>query len=201
MNTIRKSELPAIGAPLGGGFYNSLFRIGNDTYASIISPKAEGDLEGEYGGYGDKIDASSCNDGLANTDAMASNGSGLAQKIRALRIADLDDWYLWSRDEQEMAHRNFKPTAYKNYCSFRDGDNASSIPAGYPYTEESPAQTTVEAFKEGGAEAFEAAWYWSSTQDSSDCAYVQYFGDGDQSYDRKDSSDRARAVRRLLVIE
>lgn len=46
---------------------------------------------------------------------------------------------------------------------------------------------------------FKADWYWSSEQPAtgSDYAWVQNFYDGSQGYSRKDSTLRARAVRRL----
>ena len=99
----------------------------------------------------------------------------------------------------ELGYRNLKPTTEENCGSFRDGDNASSVPAGYPYTDVSPAQTTAEAFREGGDEAFEAAWYWSSTQYSESSAWGQYFYHGVQYYDSKKFEARARVIRRFVL--
>ena len=50
-------------------------------------------------------------------------------------------------------------------------------------------------------ELFESEWYWSCEQHAaySDFAWMQYFGDGDQGYDLKSVSIRARAVRRLVI--
>ena len=52
-------------------------------------------------------------------------------------------------------------------------------------------------------EQFEAAWYWSCEQYAAypDYAWMQTFGNGYQNYDHKSGSYRARAVRRLLLIE
>jgi len=47
---------------------------------------------------------------------------------------------------------------------------------------------------------FEPRWHWTSTQYSSDFAYVQGFAVGSQGYAHKDNTLRARAVRRLSVI-
>ena len=49
---------------------------------------------------------------------------------------------------------------------------------------------------------FELGWHWSKEQhaDDSDCAWMQYFDDGDQGYDLKSYEGRARAVRRLSII-
>lgn len=48
---------------------------------------------------------------------------------------------------------------------------------------------------------FEQRWYWSSETHSSDpvCVWVQYFGDGDQSYGHEYREFRACAVRRIPV--
>ena len=50
-------------------------------------------------------------------------------------------------------------------------------------------------------DGFDPAWYWSSETHASlsVCAWVQYFRDGKQGYDRKGSAYRARAVRRSVI--
>lgn len=57
----------------------------------------------------------------------------------------------------------------------------------------------VPAFQEGGAEAFERDWYWTSTQHASISGYAWYqiFDGGDQFSYHKGTSSRARAVRRI----
>jgi hypothetical protein len=49
---------------------------------------------------------------------------------------------------------------------------------------------------------FKQAWYWSGEQhaDDSDCAWVQYFGNGNQGNSHKSYEGRARAVRRLIIL-
>ncbi|MDO8595672.1 MAG: hypothetical protein Q7R45_03515 [Sulfuricaulis sp.] len=48
---------------------------------------------------------------------------------------------------------------------------------------------------------FQETWYWSGEQSASNAAFAwfQLFGNGGQSYLRKSSSNRARAVRRLVI--
>lgn len=48
---------------------------------------------------------------------------------------------------------------------------------------------------------FKPTWYWSNTQHEGlpDFAWLQLFDLGGQSYDRKSSQGRARAVRRLII--
>lgn len=188
------------GEAFGGGFYVGRFHVGSAEYALVVAPKSVGEIEGEWGNYGfDVPGARSCCDGAANTSAMKEAGSELASVIAGLDINGFRDWHLPSRDELEMCFRYLKPTPDENYCTFRDGDNPSSIPVGYPYTEQDPAQTAADAFMEGGAEAFDPAWYWSSTQSSRHCAYVQDFKNGTQNTYVKHCILRARAVRRVLI--
>jgi hypothetical protein len=49
-------------------------------------------------------------------------------------------------------------------------------------------------------ELFKKEWYWSSTQYREAFAWIQHFDSGDQDGYWKHNYDRARAVRRLLVI-
>ena len=187
------------GTPIGGGFAVGLIQFAGQQYLLIDSGRA-GELTGKYGAYGKDVEgARSCFDGYSNTLALAESGSDLAQKILALSINGETDWYWPSRDELELMYRTFKPTDEENYCSFRDGDNATSVPVNYPYTATNPAQTAIEAYRAGGPEAFEPTLYWTSTQYSSHRAWGQHFGGGvqyryDESYEL-----RARAVRRLLI--
>lgn len=195
--------LPAIGEPYAGGFYVGQIMSNGERYVLIVAPKAEGEHDDvEWHAECSNIPgAQSYCDGLANTQAMAEAGSALAQWALGLNIDGHADWYLPSQDELELCYRALKPTADKNYPYGRSGINASAVPPTYPYTADAPAQTPVEAFQAGGTEAFDDAWYWSSTQhaSSSDDAWCQYFGYGDQDIISKDNQLRARAVRRSPI--
>lgn len=197
---LNTSAIPSVpGTPFAGGFYAGQIKVGNDTFALIVAPKAAGHTRKAWGEYGKAIEAISYNDGMANTAAMQQAGSALAQWARELNIDGFDDWYIPSRDELELCYRHLKPTTQENYCSWRDGENPSSVPVGYRYTEESPGQTASSAFQEGGEEAFEAGWHWSSTQYSAYGAWVQLFDDGHQDDYHKGHENSARAVRRFKV--
>jgi hypothetical protein len=190
----------ALGAQVGGGFFAGHLRIAGIVYGLIVAPRLAGETTGVWHPqHTDIAGGASCCDGAANTAALAEAGGPLAQWARGLAIEGYTDWYLPSRDELELMYRNLKPTTDPNCCSFRDGDNPSSAPVGYPYAEGSPVQTSVQAFVAGGAEAFEPTWYWSSTQYSRHNAWFQYFGVGNQFHNDKDVQARARAVRRFIV--
>lgn len=202
MNAIVKDfQVPTVaGTPFGGGYYNGLITFAGDTYATIVAPRDSGehDLTIWHPDYTDIVGAGSFFDGFANTKAMAEAGSELAKWALSLQINGESDWYLPSRDELELAYRHFKPTDDDNYV-YRNGDNPSSLPVGYPYALHLPGQTPVELFRKGAPEAFEDTWYWSSTQRSANGAWSQLFTIGNQYYASKLFRGRARAVRRIKI--
>jgi hypothetical protein len=194
---------PIIGTSMGGGFYAGRIRVGEDAFALIVAPKEEGEHKDIVwiAGEKDVPGAKSYFNGVANTIAMLEAGSKLAKWARGLAIGGFDDWYLPSQDELEICYRNLKPTTEKNWCYARSGINLSATEPTYPYTPEFPVQTLAEAFQKRGAQAFDEAWYWSSTQHASvsDYAWCQDFTNGYQSYYLKGYELRARAVRRLPI--
>jgi len=203
MKSSVKEIATIIGTAMDGGFYAGRIMVGDQAYALVVAPKAEGEHnDTPWHNDDDNIEgATSYFDGLANTDAMAEAGSELAQWARTLTIAGHDDWYLPSQDELEIIYRNLKPTTRKNSCYARSGINLSAIEPTRPYTLKFPVQTQAELFQEGGSEAFETEWYWSSTQRASNSEYAwsQDFYHGIQYTYNKDLPCRARAVRRLPI--
>ena len=75
------------------------------------------------------------------------------------------------------------------------------MPPTYPYTPEFPIQTTLDAFKQGGDEAFEPEAYWTSTQHAGYSRYAWYqgFDDGSQDDFIKSCELRVRPVRRQPI--
>ncbi len=194
---------PAIGVPFEGGFYAGRIIVEEKTYALIVAPKAEGEHGDSVwsGGAESVVGALSYCDGVANTAAMAAAGSSLAEWALDLRIGGHDDWYLPSQDELELCYRNLKPADVENWCYARSGINLNSLPQGAPYYAHSPIQTDAAAFRQGGPEAFDLVWYWSSTQHASDPCYAfsQDFYDGSQYFLSTINKLRARAVRRSVI--
>lgn len=193
-----------VGDALGGGYYSGLILIGNGTHVLITAPREFGEFAGvRLLDVAKHVEgAVSFADGLANTRALAEAGSEPAAKILALEINGIGGWAIPARDQVELQYRHFKPTGDANWCSYRDGENPSSVPFGNLYTEASPAKTSVEAFRDGGGEAFSEAWYWSSTliAASPGFAFDQYFGSGYQYYHYSDYIRRVRAVRTIKLI-
>lgn len=195
------ATLPEMGHAYGGGFVSGITVENGKRYLNITAG-AEHELVGAWGEYGEKIEgASSFTDGRANTEAMAAAGSELAQQAMALTIGGHNDWAIPARDQQELQYRHFKPTTEENWQYGRSGDNPNSLPVGLLYTEESPTQTSVEAFREGGPEAFQGRAYWSSSQRSAYNAFFLHFEDGIQLNYGKYSELRVRPVRRDLLID
>lgn len=192
-----------IGQPYKGGFYAGKIAVAGIAHALILAPKAEGEHAPAIWIPRDKDlpAAKSYFDGLTNTNAMREAGSKLAAWSCDLRIGGFDDWYLPSQDELELLYRHFKPGTTENWCYERAGINLSALPPTYPYTPEFPVQTSAEAFRAGGVEAFAENWYWSSTRNAanSDYAWCQNFDYGFQDYFSKGIQLRARAVRRIPI--
>ena len=190
----------AIGAAFGGGFFAGLIKVDGKAFALVVSPKLFGEFKGRWIASDESVPgAEDYADGLANTNAMAAAGSELAKTVRGSVIEGFDDWYIPARDELELIYRNLKPTDYENSASFRDGENPSSMPMGRHYTEERPAQTGVAEFREGGVQALDSVWHWSSTQAGPSNAWSQGFSGGYQLYYHRSYEGRARAVRRLPI--
>ena len=193
--------IPEIGQPFGGGFFSGITRDPETGKRYLnITAGAEHELVGAWGEYGEKIEgASSFTDSLANTEAMAAAGSELAQKVLALNIGGFTDWAIPARDVQELQYRHFKPTTEANWEYSRSGDNPNSEPVGLLYSEESPTQTSIEAFREDGPEAFQARAYWSSSQRSAYTAFSLTFVVGSQHDGGKSFELRVRPVRSQLI--
>jgi len=102
-------HLTIANAPLGtliaAGILAGRFFLEEKPYAIIVAPKHEGEFPATAWNKSLKaVDgALSDFDGLANTRAMAEAASPLAVKTLALRIGEVDDWYLPSRGELLLA--------------------------------------------------------------------------------------------------
>jgi hypothetical protein len=195
-----------LGKPLEGGYfagYISHTADGVATHALIVAPRATG---ASGSGYpittmlawqtsASTTGATSPFDGAANTALMTS--SPAANFCTGLSIGGYSDWYLPARYELEIAYYNLKP-ATGNDTSV--GINPYSVPERtVNYTFGDPAQTSVAAFKIGGAEAFDDDTHWSSTQDSSTTAWPLDLSYGYQFADNKTYGFRVRAFRKVAL--
>lgn len=167
-----ESGLPAIGSAYGGGYFVGQLTIGGQVYNIIVAPKATGQ-PGVTMRY--KIDMvnfvsdSSTNNGILIRDNMIAAGIAnfpMQQWCNNLAIGGFTDWVLPPKDWMELAYRNLKPTVANNVTS--SGTNTSSIPPTTSnYTTTNPTQTSVTLFRSGGAQAFNNAYYSTSTAGAS----------------------------------
>lgn len=201
MKTNESNSIPVIGSSIEGGTFGGVINV-NGTHKGVIwAPKQAGQISSILFPDRKTIEsASSPNDCAENMKALLSAGSPAALQVAAFDINGYQDWVIPSRDVLELGYRHFKPSRRENYCSWRDGENANSVPPGWLYTETFPEKTAIEAFKEGADEAFDEAWYWSSTVlPSGRTAFIQDFYYGTQTNNYLSAVCRVRAVRLIQL--
>ncbi len=198
---MQQLTITPLGAPIEGGYFGGVINIMGTNKGVIWAPKQAGQIEAILMPAGKIVEgAGSPCDCAANMQALLAAGSPAAQRVAELNINGFTDWVIPSRDVLELGYRHFKPTIYKNYCSWRDGENPNSVPAGWLYTPESPAQTLLSDFQDDGQEAFDDYAYWSSTVlPNGETAFFQYFFYGVQSLSRLSAECRVRAVRLIQL--
>lgn len=190
------------GTAFGGGFYVGRMKIGTDSYALIVAPKASGESASlqEKTTNTTTAGTDSTWDGAANTAAMITAGASAhpaANFCKGLSIGGYTDWALPAKDQLELCYRNLKPDTTANATSF--GVNLNSDPVGTNYTAGLPTQTASAEFKTGGAEAFSIAYYWESTEFASTAVGSVGFDAGSRVSAPKSGSRRARAVRMVKI--
>jgi hypothetical protein len=218
LGPIRVADLPAIGSAFEGGYYAGLISHtanGMPTHALIISPKALGfslNLAWKIANTS-TAGTSSVFDGWANSEAMNNASHPAAQFCRSLNIGGYDDWYLPATQEWDILYRSFKPDATAAGTYFGDpfGANPYAVPQGGNYTDSNPPQTSVLAFRSGGAETLvykdddfgdDPFFHWTSTQAASGTAFLRMTYLGDQYAESKTSAmgTQVRAIRRIEVL-
>tara|TARA_R110002126_G_scaffold205432_1_gene352789 strand:+ start:310 stop:975 length:666 start_codon:yes stop_codon:yes gene_type:complete len=199
---------PTIGAAYEGGFFAgqiSTAGTGVADYNLVIGPKAstQSALQWKTSNTA-TAGTSSIIDGPANSAAMNNATHPAAQFCEALTVGSNTDWYMPAKNELEVCYYNLKPTTGANNTV--SGINTNSVPArASNYTSGNPAQTSAAAFVTStGAEAFDATYYWTSTQDpfnsGNNFAKWQRFDNGRQYYGQKIYTYiNVRAVRRVAV--
>jgi hypothetical protein len=195
---------PAIGAAFGGGFFAGQIGVsGVATHNLVVAPLSTGQSTLAWKNTRTTTPgADSDINGPQNTADMVAHGNSTvypcAHFCNDAVIGGFSDWYMPAKNELEVCYFNLKPTTTSNNTS--SGINPNAVPArASNYTSGNPAQTSAAAFQSGGAEAFAAAFYWSSTEFSDTNARIQYFLNGGQYNSNKDYSGRVRAVRRVPV--
>lgn len=191
-----------IGQEFGGGFYAGQIGVSSvATHYLVIGPvaSAQSTLQWKIVNTSTAGTTSVIN-GPANSAAMNDVTHPAGQFCEGLTIGGFSDWYMPAKNELEVCYYNLKPTTTLNDAN--TGINANAVPArASNYTSGNPAQTTAAAFiTSTGAEAFNSAQYWSSTEASATKGWTQYFLNGYQysGFD-KTTSLKVRAIRRVAV--
>lgn len=195
------------GDPLDGGYYVGDIVISGIQYKLIAAAKADIVTLLWKTTSSPTTGTTSLNDGLANTNAMNNTDHPAAQYCKAYTGGGHNDWYLPARDELETAYRNLKSFNTPNAVGSRDGGgtmgmNSNSVPIGAAYTTSNPLQTTKAAFITGGAQSFEDAQYWCSTQgvNNANQAKLQEFYTGGQIVTAKSIGRQVRPFRKILAV-
>jgi hypothetical protein len=198
------TQLPAIGAAYGGGFFaGQISTSGNGvaTHNLVIGPKSTAQTIAVWKTTNTSTaGTTSVIDGPTNSANMNNAAHPGAQFCEALTIGGFSDWYMPAKNEFEVLYFNLKPTTSNNTTNPASGANTNAVPSrASNYTSGNPAQTSVAIFQDAGSEAFDTAQYWNSTQASDVEAWRQATTGGNQSADGKAGSNRTRAVRRISL--
>ena len=197
-----------VGDAYGGGYFGGQINISGTKYNLIVAPKSTGEssIEIVWGPY-TTTSVTSVINGPANTTTLAALGSTYEAATFCNNLNSggglngRTDWYLPAKNELEVLMYYFKPTnTDPNNTS--SGSNANAVlpePISTNYTTALPPQTIASAFVVGGAEAFSAQYYWSSTETNSVSAVSQNINNLNQLSQLKDSTHGVRAIRRVLA--
>jgi hypothetical protein len=202
--TYKPATPTTIGQAFGGGFYAGKINVSGTQYYLIVAPKASGEASGKtWGTYGVTTGVTSVINGPTNSAVEAALGAAYqaATFCEGLTIGGYSDWYLPAKNELEVLYYFLKPTTTGNETAV--GSNANAVspePISTNYTSGNPAQTSAGiGFRTGETNAFASDYYWSSTEIDLGTAWLQYFGNGFQSFAIKSDSYYVRAVRRIPV--
>lgn len=212
--TIKEALGADIGEEYQGGYLVGLIsHTANSipTHALIVAPSATGATGTGYTlttNYALKTtgtstaNTTSSFDGVANTSAMVAAGIAshpAAQFCVNLNIGGYTDWYLPASLELDIAYQALKPTTTSNGTSA--GINPYSVPERTSNrTAGNPPQTTVDIFKEGGSQAFVAAFHWSSTEYGDVYAFNRSFSTGSTNNNTNSSKVQTKQVRAFRRI-
>jgi hypothetical protein len=204
------SPPPILGQAFGGGFYaGEVSTAGNGVadYYLVVAPASTGVGYLAWKNVATATPgADSTINGAQNTADMVADGNAtvypIAHFCNDLVIGGYTDWYFPAKFELEICYFNLKPTIAGNNGSF--GANPYSVPtrtgnytSGNPAT--NPAQTTVAAFQDTGAEDFIPDNIAASNETSTTNAYMKNFGNGADGSDNKTFPFNFRAIRKVPV--
>jgi hypothetical protein len=212
------------GDAYGGGFYVGKMSINGNgvaTHHLIVSDIStrRSNLSWDSrttGNSGYETNINSPINGPQNTTSLAGQGSYYEAAIYCENLSSggYTDWYLPSPQELQMCYYYLKPStdANHNYGDSYGGANPYAVapqPINIGYGTAGPSQTTAFAFKNGNAQSFGTAGYYTSAESASSTqilrklqVQVVYFDNGSIQDSNKSQSWAAfytRAVRRIPI--
>lgn len=196
-------SLPAVGASFGGGYFAGQISTAGNGVANfnlVVGPVASAQNTSKQWKTSNTstTGTSSLIDGPTNSSNMNNADHPAAQFCEGLTIGGFSDWYMPAFNELEICYYNLKPTTDTNSTS--TGVNVNAVPTrNSNYTTGTPAQTSSSAFKDTGAEYFDSARYWASTERTFNTGWQRIFADGYEIFQTKTNYQRVRAVRRLAI--
>lgn len=142
--TISPATLPAIGQPLGGGFFSGRIFFDGAEHAVIDSGREFETVAQWWEQPGQRVTvrgSKSHHDGMSNTVAMAEAGSSIARKVLNMTIRGQRGWHLPSIEQLQVMRANL--LQLPDWGRYWSVDGAG-----------------------GPAQAFTRMDYWSSTQNA-----------------------------------
>jgi len=212
------------GDAYGGGFYVGKMSINGNgiaTHHLIVSDIStrRSNLSWDSrttGNSGYETNINSPINGPQNTTSLAGQGSYYEAAIYCENLSSggYTDWYLPSPQELQMCYYYLKPStdANHNYGDSYGGANPYAVapqPINIGYGTAGPSQTTATAFRNGNAQSFGTAGYYTSAESASSTqilrkiqVQVVYFDNGSIQDSNKSANWAAfytRAVRRIPI--
>lgn len=203
-----------IGQAYGGGYYaGNISYLANSaipTHYLIVAPISSGQTSARYqNSNSDSGGAGSPIDGAYNSDVQNNSFWPAIYFCRNLKIGGYSDWYHPAREELDILYYNLKPTSTQNdgntYYTlpgeppFYSGQNFYAVPSRQNgYSSSVPSRTSALDFQSGNTQAFSSAYYWSSTNYSSE-ARAQDFTNGAGALFYKFTTLNVRAIRKVPV--
>lgn len=148
--TINPSALPAIGQPFAGGFYAGRLFFNGAEHAVIDAGR---DFEcsahwwQEQGPRPRIRGATSRFDGMANTLAMAAEGSAIAQKVLSMNIRGTWGWHIPSIEELQVLRSNLlQLPAWGRDGHYQDRSAAQAFVCDHDYWSSSQKENAATAW-------------------------------------------------------
>lgn len=198
------SQMPQFGEYVAaeGGYFFGIMAQADGDYAYFLAPKSA-EVTSVWCDINDtnkSADARSALDGWDNTVKIAAMGASwsAARYCRAYTGGGHTDWFLWAREEAELAARTLAPIAFSS-TSTTYGAVPASIPPYPSYAEMPSEQTIAPDFVDGASQALDQTIYWCSGVETGGQCQAIYFTTGIYANTSKSLSRKVRPIRKVRI--